>query len=446
MPPSVIHSLLLLATALSAAAAVPHDSHDHDHALDKALPGRWYHDDDHPVHALFKRGATDGITYAAVGSPEWSAGFPLKVDPNALPQAWVDAYNSAKSAGKIPTNVPVATQSNGGNPTYGNLDPNGDVVCSATYKCRSPGDIWDAPDGVFGSSFDDGPLDTSQALYELLHENNLKTTHFYIGTNILWYPNEFLYAWNTLQSDIAVHTWTHPYMTTLSDLSVVGELGWTMELIHNSTGGRLPKFWRPPYGDADNRVRAIAKEVFGLTTVVWNQDTEDWSIGSPGGATRDAVNANLQKWITGPKSPGLIILEHELSNETVGAFIQAFPLIAQNGWKFESIAEINNTGVYQNSPDDNGAVVPGTVGVPASAPASTTSSSASAAPSNATTAKSSSSGAAGNNAASTTGTSKSAQATGSGDVSHNGAGARFASPVLASIVTLFGLAGAALVL
>jgi hypothetical protein len=25
-------------------------------------------------------------------------------------------------------------------------------------------------------------------------------------------------------------------------------------------------------GDADNRVRAIAKEVFGLTTIFWNQE------------------------------------------------------------------------------------------------------------------------------------------------------------------------------
>ena len=72
--------------------------------------------------------------------------------------------------------------------------------------------------------------------------------------------------------DIAVHTWTHPYMTTLSNLELVGEFGWTMEIIHNSTGGRLPKYWRPPYGDSDNRVRAIAKEVFGLTTVIWNQE------------------------------------------------------------------------------------------------------------------------------------------------------------------------------
>lgn len=112
-----------------------------------------------------------------------------------------------------------------------------------------------------------------------------------IGKNIIDNPTGFTQAFEDLQSafiewlpavlvrlpcgctgDIAVHTWTHPYMTTLTNEEVLGELGWTMQLIHNSTGGRIPKYWRPPYGDSDNRVRAIAKEVFGLTTVIWNQE------------------------------------------------------------------------------------------------------------------------------------------------------------------------------
>ncbi len=46
-----------------------------------------------------------------------------------------------------------------------------------------------------------------------------------------------------------------------------------MEIIHNSTGGRVPKFWRPPYGDSDNRVRAIAEEVSCLLVLTWtNQE------------------------------------------------------------------------------------------------------------------------------------------------------------------------------
>ena len=75
-----------------------------------------------------------------------------------------------------------------------------------------------------------------------------------------------------MQDDIAIHTWSHPFMTTKSNEEVVAELGWSMWLVHNSTGGRIPRFWRPPYGDCDMRVRAIAKEVFGLTTVIWNQE------------------------------------------------------------------------------------------------------------------------------------------------------------------------------
>jgi len=105
-------------------------------------------------------------------------------------------------------------------------------------------------------------------------------------------------------------------MTTLSNLDVVAELGWTMEIIHNSTGGRLPRFWRPPYGDTDVRVQAIAKEIFGLTGILWNQEcvcaplfvihqrfnpqsfsTGDWQL--PSGTTLGKVNASMTKWLTG---------------------------------------------------------------------------------------------------------------------------------------------------
>lgn len=36
-------------------------------------------------------------------------------------------------------------------------------------------------------------------------------------------------------------------MTTLSDAQVLGELGWTMQIIHDLSGGYVPRFWRPPY-------------------------------------------------------------------------------------------------------------------------------------------------------------------------------------------------------
>lgn len=48
------------------------------------------------------------------------------------------------------------------------LSATGSEVCSATYKCQnSTTDIWDAPDGVFGAGFDDGPLPVSSFLIEI---------------------------------------------------------------------------------------------------------------------------------------------------------------------------------------------------------------------------------------------------------------------------------------
>ncbi|KAI6145924.1 hypothetical protein BKA82DRAFT_4357186 [Pisolithus tinctorius] len=73
----------------------------------------------------------------------------------------------------------------------------------------------------------------SPTLYKFLKEKDQHATHFYIGINILQYPNCFEMAWDN-EDDIAVHTWTHPYMTTKTNEEVLVELGWTMQLIHTS--------------------------------------------------------------------------------------------------------------------------------------------------------------------------------------------------------------------
>lgn len=330
---------------LLASAPITLALHVHPPTLGKRLPSTWYQPEDHPVHKLFRRGTTDGATYPVVGSPEWLAAYPPgAADTTKLPQAWVDALNTAVAAGLIP-NISQTTQTGTGNPAYpNNANASAPDICSSTDQCRAPGDIWDAPDGVLGIGFDDGPLPPAAQLYAFLQSQNQKATHYMIGTNILANPDLFTMAFDTLGHDIACHTWTHPYLTTQSNLQLLGELGYTMQLIHDSTGGRVVKYYRPPYGDADNRVRAVAKQVFGMEAIIWNQDTEDWSIGEAGGTTAAAVATNLQTWITGPKSPGLIILEHELTNDTVQAFINAYPSMKTNGWNLISQCDMANAG------------------------------------------------------------------------------------------------------
>jgi len=155
-----------------------------------------------------------------------------------------------------------------------------------------------------------------------------------------------------------VHTWTHPYMTGLSNDDVVAQLGWTLQVIYNSTGGRLARYWRPPYGDTDARVSAIAKEVFGLTAIVWNHDSSDWTLGSPGGTTTQAIQTNFQQWLSGPQNPGLIVLEHELTDGAVQAFQAAYPLMKQYNWTLQSTALLAGVSAYQNAADDTSQPTP----------------------------------------------------------------------------------------
>ncbi|KAF7336102.1 Carbohydrate esterase family 4 protein [Mycena venus] len=325
----LVLAALLALPLLTSASSIQGRHDDHSHTAAQLLPSTWFHDSEHPVHELFRRGdATDGVTYSTVGSQAWSAGYPspwstASSDANALPAAWVAALNDAVSRKVIP-DVPIPKLGADGNPAYPSGDPNGPEICSGTYGCRIEGDIWDGPQG---GCFDDGPADGTADLLSFLAEKNQRVTHFLIGSQIIYLPDDFTKMYN-MGDDIAVHTWSHPYMTTQSNIQVVAELGWTLQLIHNSTGGRIPKFWRPP---------------------LWS--TADWTLTeSPPYTTPEKIQSQMKQWLTGPKSPGLIILEHELSTQSAAAFIAAYPLMQQNGWDLVSLASlVGNNVTYQNA-------------------------------------------------------------------------------------------------
>ncbi|SCV72494.1 BQ2448_4031 [Microbotryum intermedium] len=287
---------------------------------------------------------------------------PLKVGPQPL-QVWIDTYNQAKAAGKIPSFAPATLS--GGQPAYASgVDTGEKGVCSWTlahcFTTNKTGayDIENAPDGHVGISFDDGPTPASPELYKFLQSKKLAATHFFIGSNIVNNPDIFDQAVKS-GGHIAVHTWAHKLMTTLTDMQVLGELGWTIQIIYDRAGV-VPRYWRPPYGDIDNRVRAIAKEVFGLEhAVIWNHDTNDWCLSEGGGSSCPAsdftpsTDADLDKklngFYNGPKSPGLMILEHEVTSRSIGAFMRTFPTLISKGWIPQSIPDLFSQSWYLNA-------------------------------------------------------------------------------------------------
>lgn len=174
--------------------------------------------------------------------------------------------------------------------------------------------------GTWGVSFDDGPSPYTPALLRYLDEQRLKATFFVVGSRVISRP-EILRTAYLSGNQLSVHTWSHTALTTLSTEQIIAELGWTMKAIKDVVGV-TPNTMRPPYGDLDDRVRAICRAM-GLTPIIWTTtdgvsfDTEDWRVvaGQPADAALRAFERILNR--ANSMSTGFIVLSHDLYQQSV---------------------------------------------------------------------------------------------------------------------------------
>ncbi|KAF9473035.1 carbohydrate esterase family 4 protein [Pholiota conissans] len=274
-------------------------------------------------------------------------GFPLV--SNALPTfptPWTPATilpgDSAAMAkwnsiqGSIPNIAPKGTLTGNFSTVHYTAD---DPDCWWTFNnCvtpKAPGlvpDIAIMPEPqTLGYGFDDGPNCSHNAFYDYLTSQNQKATMFYIGSNVMYWPLEAQRGL-TDGHEICVHTWSHKYMTSFSSQDAFAELYYSSYL-HSIklVVGVTPTCWRPPYGDVDDRIRAIAKGL-GLRTILWKYDSDDWQFGSKPGVTQDTVEGNYQNLINDANkgtfsTAGAIILTHEINAFTMSEAIKMYPLL-----------------------------------------------------------------------------------------------------------------------
>ncbi|KAF9425268.1 hypothetical protein BGZ94_007690 [Podila epigama] len=243
------------------------------------------------------------------GSSPWPK-YGEKPDTNTPEvKQWVKLVNWSKVP-KLPIRY---TKSPGDPPECPKKEtPKGDCwwTCSG---CYAPDDVVDCPNKKeWGLTFDDGPEPgTTEKLLDLLQEKNVTATFFVTGmksSRAPWLLQETVDRGHHLAS----HTWSHSGLTTLTNEEIVGELKWTEKYIFDHTGYKI-KYFRPPYGDIDNRVRAIAREL-GFKTVIWSNawDTQDWQLPEETITSKQIVgifNDGLHELPT--RNRGVITLEHD---------------------------------------------------------------------------------------------------------------------------------------
>ncbi|KAI7866039.1 hypothetical protein BDF14DRAFT_1882936 [Spinellus fusiger] len=228
----------------------------------------------------------------------------------------------------------------------------GDPYCDWTFtQCLGPEDISQCPKGQWGITYDDGPSQYSPPLYDLLDQTKTKATFFMVGGQVNKYPEYVMRAYKS-GHDIAMHTWSHSYMTSLTNEQIVGELKWNEQIIKEVIGVS-PIYFRPPYGDIDNRVRDVAKAL-GFIPIIWNHDSKDWAASFDTTYNRDWIYSNVTQWAqdAATATVGGVSLEHDLYNSTVDIALRVLPIL-QKSYNVTSVGACTNKNFYKGD-----AVVP----------------------------------------------------------------------------------------
>ncbi|KND02619.1 uncharacterized protein SPPG_01707 [Spizellomyces punctatus DAOM BR117] len=311
MLPQVASLILLAATAIAA-----------DLPLPPPMPAAWPPTDEaSPIPENFLKDplVTTALAYVqATVPPQY-----LNIPPSQYKSPCVATYPADTAATNCywPNNLCVRTNDTAGFKA--------DVV-----SC--PGD------NVWGLTYDDGPTvnvvngqnqNDTPSLRAALDAMKLKATFFIVGANGLQNPEEIKKSFAE-GHQIGVHTWTHYPATSLTNAQFVAEIKYTEAMIYNATGS-LPIFWRPPCGDVDDRIRAIATAL-GYSTTLWTttpvRDSTDADQTDASPATSQKIVDTVKTWFTAQKS--FISLEHDISPFTSGIAINVLNEVKAAGANF----------------------------------------------------------------------------------------------------------------
>lgn len=112
---------------------------------------------------------------------------------------------------------------------------------------------------VLALSFDDGPSEWTPTILDLLAEHDARATFFVLGTTIAGRENTLERALRE-GHELGLHSWSHPHLIQLSDAEIKSEMLETQQAIEHATGF-VARVWRPPYFEADERVRLALAEI-----------------------------------------------------------------------------------------------------------------------------------------------------------------------------------------
>lgn len=179
-------------------------------------------------------------------------------------------------------------------------------------------------------TFDDGPWPTTTVqILDILKQNNIKGTFFWVGRYLQVYPE---LGKKVAQAGHAIgnHTWNHQYIK-YNEEGAAREIDRTTSLIEELTGIRTYMF-RPPGGILNNGLAAYAQKK-NYTVVMWSADSLDW---------RTATQSLMENVMRQANSGGIVLMHDGGGNrsKTVEALPKIIAKLKKEGYTFVTVPEL----------------------------------------------------------------------------------------------------------
>ena len=192
--------------------------------------------------------------------------------------------------------------------------PENDECFETCGNTPTPEDIYGCPkDHSWALTFDDGPSQYTDELLDILDEYDIKATFCVMGAHVEKYPEVVKRAYES-GHHIASHTYSHPHLMSLTNEEIIYEMKATEKAIQDAIGIK-PTYVRPPFGEADSRVKALMKSM-GYKILLWNVDPTDYDVYMRTDASKKIRGAfksaasGIDTGLNPHEDPGFISLQH----------------------------------------------------------------------------------------------------------------------------------------
>lgn len=216
------------------------------------------------------------------------------------------------------------------------------------------------PEMLVALTFDDGPSSAhTPRVLDILQRHGAKGTFFVLGSNAKRCSSIVSRA-AAEGHEVGVHTWSHINMARSSMSKIDSEVSRTSDVIRSITG-KTPVVMRPPYGATTAGIVRHMYDRYGMRSILWDVDTQDWR--KPGVST--VINRAVNQ-----AKPGSIILVHDIHASTLAAIEGIVTGLQARGFKLVTVSQLMASVGVHDAPKVTPAVTPGAVEVsPAAADA-----------------------------------------------------------------------------